>query len=96
MVEHREGKYTAKAVRDESAAAARLSAEDLIIRAADEGFELRDSDLTGAEWSEVRVPNRSVGELFVDNSRINREGRGETYLNCGSELSNLPPSHPGT
>jgi hypothetical protein len=96
MVEHPDGKYAAKAVRGESAAAARLSAEDLIARAADEGFELHDSDLTGADRSEVRVPSKSVGELIVDNSRINREGRGETYLNCGSELSNLPPSHPGT
>jgi hypothetical protein len=95
-VEHPDGKYTVKAVRGESAAAARLSAEDLITRAADEGFELHDSDLIGAEGGEVRVPSKSVGELIVDNSRINREGRGETYLSCGPELSNLPPSHPGS
>ena len=96
MIDHRDGKYTVKAVRGESAAAARLSAEDLIARAADEGFELHDSDLTGAEGCEVGVPSKSVGELIVDNSEFNREGRGETYLNCGSELSNLPPSHPST
>jgi hypothetical protein len=52
MVEHRDGKYTVRAVRGESAAAARLSAEGLIARAADEGFEMLDSDLTGAEESE--------------------------------------------
>jgi hypothetical protein len=90
------GKYTVKAVCGESAAETCLTAEGLIARASDEGFELSHSDLTGAEESEIRVPSKIFGELIVDNSRINREGRGETYLNCGSELSNLPPSHPDT
>lgn len=96
MVELPTGKYTLRAMCGESAVEARVAAEGLIARAADEGFELSNSDLTGAEESEVRVPSKSVGDLIADNSRTNREDRGEAYLTCGPELSNLPQSHPRT
>jgi hypothetical protein len=94
MINLRDGKYTVKTARGESSAKARFDAEGLIGRAIGEGFDLSSSDLIGAEENEIQVPNKITGQLMVDNSRINREARGEAYLTCGPELSGLPPSHP--
>jgi hypothetical protein len=94
MFNLRDGKYVVKTVGGESSAKARSEAEGLIGRAIGEGFDLSNSDLIGAEESEIQVPNKITGELVVDNSKINREAHGEAYLTCGPELSGLPPFHP--
>jgi hypothetical protein len=94
MTESCNGKYVLKPVQGEAVGAGRSEVETLLSRASTEIVDLSDPDpRLRHEEHGVHVATKTLGELIVDNPRINRE-QCEMYLSCGPVLSSLPSQHP--
>jgi len=93
MTQPLDAKYTIRACDAETTAEADLAISGLVSRARAEG-NLPLSVEVHPRRPELNVNSKVAAERVINNSRVNREDRGEAFIECAPELAALPARHP--